>query len=477
MNFKLIIATLLFVLTMGNTAWSAPLATYVAEFTVNGAAKPDETKSAIQSLLLSRLASDRIAPQARPEGAEIKITGSYLLSGSVFSLDAAAVSSSGRVITRAFTQGNSPDELIPAVGKLAKALTDGIIRDTAPAAATPAPAPPADIIRPARTAPPATVQSLQKLTGALNGLAVGRTLPDGERELFVTGNHTLRYYRQGAELKLMAEVSYKPYEKVLAVDSADLDNDNVPEIYVTVMNGEELVSQVWTVAGTGLKQIAGPLPYFFRTVTAAGGAKKLFAQKTSGKTDFYGDVAEVVMSGGGYVLKDPVKLPKQGYLYNFNMLKGLKGGPNPVIVDRSGFLRVFNPAGDELWKSGEEYGGSEMFFKRTALGAQIHSDGGDRQVFLDQRMIVKANGELLVPKNSAYWFMANKHSYAHSSLYCFSWNGSDLEEKWHTKQNDYYLADFAYDEKNHELLLLEVVSKEGGVFDRGASRLVIKKVD
>jgi hypothetical protein len=458
------------------TAWSAPVTAYVAEFNVLGASKPEEMKTTIQALLLSRLAGKTISTQTKPEGAAIKVSGTYIVSGSVFSLDAAAVNSAGAILARAFVQGNSPDELIPAIGSLAKSLSDGIgkgaVAVASPTVAVQALVLPADIIIPVleptlRT----TGQAIHRLKGGLNGLAVGQTFPGGDRELFVVGPSTLRYYRQGAELKLLAEIRYKVYEKVLAVDSADLDNNKIPEIYVTVMDGEKLVSQVWTVDGTTLKKIAGPLPYYFRAVTATGGIKKLYAQQISGKDDFSGDVAEVVKSGSGYGLINPLKLPKQGYLYNFNLLSSTKGEQNQVITDRSGYLRVYSAAGDELWKSSEEFGGSETNFKRTDLGSDF------RPVFLEQRMIVKANGELLVAKNSASWLMLNKHSYAHSSMYCFSWNGTDLEEKWHTKPNDYYLADFAYDDSSRELLLLEVVDKEEGIFDKGASRLVIRKME
>lgn len=468
MKVNLIVAVFMIIAAACSSAWSAPVSTHVAEFSVSGSNKPDEMKTTIQLLLLTRLAGEKIVTQAKPGGTEIMVTGSYLLSGTIFSLDAAATNSAGAVIARAFTQGKSPDELIPAVGVLAKSLSEGIIKGLAAQGRDLATATPSDIIKPVRTVS-ASGQVVHKLTGTMVGLAVGQTLASGERELFVAGNHVLRYYRQGAELKLMAEIPYKVYETILAVDSADLDNNGIPEVYVTVINGEILVSQIWGVDGASLKKVAGPLPYYFRAVTGAGGVKKLYAQQISATADFYGDVSELVKSGEGYKLADPVKLPKQGYIYNFSMLKG----SNPVVFDRNGYLKVFNAADDEIWKSSEEFSGSETSFNR------IDNSGmnGHRSVFLDQRMIVKANGELLVPKNSGSWFLFNKHSYSKNSLYCFAWDGVDLQEKWHTRQSDYYLADFAYDESSRELLMLEVVTKEEGVFDKGASRLVIKKVD
>ncbi len=476
MNVQTILTVLLFVITWCTIAWAAPVTTYVAEFSMSGASKPDEMKSTIQTLLLSRLSNEKITTTGKQEGAEIKVSGSYILSGSLFSLDALAVNASGGVVARSFAQGKDPDELIPAVAALAKSLAEGIEKGTVSSVPSKAAVVQAEVVRPMPTVP-AALQGIYRLEGVLSGIAVGRTFPGGERELFVIGTHTLRYYRQGAEMKLLTEIPYKVYENVLAVDTADLDNDSIPEIYVTVMKGETLVSQVWTVDGVSMKQIAGPLPYFFRALSALNGKKKLYAQKISGLSDFDGQVAELVKSGESYTLTNPVKLPKQGYLYNFNLLKSAKGEPDTIITDRSGNLRVFNPAGDELLKSSEEYGGSETSFKRTDLDSTNSSGSGYRKVFLDQRTVVKADGELLVPKNSGSWYTLNKHTYNKNSLFCFAWNGTSLDEKWHTSQSGFYLSDFAYDDAAHEVLLLEVVSKEDGIFDAGASRIVIKKVD
>ncbi len=478
MNIRLIPALFLLIFTTCNTVWSAPITTFVSEFTVSGASKPEEMKATIQTLLLSRLAGDKIATVGKPEGAEMKITGSYLLSGNMFSLDAAAVNSAGVVVIRAFAQGKSPDDLIPALTALAKSLSEGIDKGLPATGAPQASAQPADIVIAPKIAPaPVSRQSVFKMNGALNGLAIGRTFPGGDRELFAIGSQTLRYYRQGAELKLLAEIQYKAYENLLAVDTAILANDKAPEIYVTIMNGEKLVSQVLTVDGTALKQIAGPLPYYFRSVTGVGGMKKLYAQQISSRDDFHGPVAELVKSGESYQLTNPVKLPQQGYLYNFNMVKGAGGEVDPVIFDRSRYLKLFNPAGEELWKSSDKLGGSETRFGRVDAGTMQGSGDPLRQVYLDQRIVVKANGELLVPKNMESWYMSGKRSYSRSSLYCLAWDGMNVEEKWHTAETDNYLADFAYDDAAHELMMLEVISKGEGLLSSGASRLIIRKMD
>lgn len=474
MTVHLMIATLIFIATSYCNAWGAPVATYIAEFSASGASRPDEIKTTIQTLLLSRLASDTISTQVKPEGAEIKVSGSYLLSGDLFSLDSTAVNSAGVVVARAFSQGKSPDDLIPAVGTLAKLLAAGIEKSNR-TIVTPNSLPQAPDIIKAAPMPAVAGQTVFKLDGALHSMAVGRTLPDGERDLFVAGSHTLRYLRQGKELALMTEIPFKVFEKVLAVDTADLDGNGTAEIYLTVVSNEILTSQVWIVEGKSLKKIADRLPYFFRTITTSGGVKKLYAQQMSSSNDFSGEVSEVIATRDGYAVKNPLKLPKNGYLYNFALLKTSAEHYITILTDRSGYLRAYNRTGDEISKGVEEVGGSETFFQRSDPDSQRSS--GMRKVYLDQRMVLTSNGELLVAKNSASWYMRGKHSYSKSSLYSFVWDGANLNEKWHTRQNDYYLSDIAYDDSSREVLMLEIVAKEEGVFDKGASRLVIRKVD
>ena len=71
------------------------------------------------------------------------------------------------------------------------------------------------------------------------------------RELFVVDDHVLRLYHQEAELKLVAEVTFSAAEKILGIDTADLDGDGIPEAYLTIMDGETLASQVWIARGGG----------------------------------------------------------------------------------------------------------------------------------------------------------------------------------------------------------------------------------
>ncbi len=460
---------------------------YIAPFTVTGTANRDELKLTLQNLLMSRLSNDSVMAIESAEIADISVKGSYIAFGKVFSIDAVAKSREGKVLIRAFEQGESQEELLQAVGKLAKTLVTGIeknyiqhevIQATAAVAPGVEPvAPPKDIVRVETVKNPAgSAWISQKLEGELTGVAIGRNLGNNEREVFISGSRSLKYYRMGKELTLLAEVTLPGYQKILGIDSADLDKDGVPEIYLTVMSNDDLASEVWSPEGTSLKKIAGKLPYYFRAFTFQGKSRQIYAQQMSRTADYYGDLYEVTKKGSVFDIANPLKVPRGANIFNTGMITTKEGKNCFVVLNQDRYLLVFDEKGAELWRSSDKYGGSENFITKEDL-QDIRLTGSPlRKIFLEQRITISKDGEVIVPKNDGFFIVGNSRSFTKNSLFAFTWNGLMLDELWHTKPSQNYLSDYVYDEEQKQLLLLEVVKKEG-LYDKGASALSIKRVE
>jgi len=465
----------------------------VPPFAVTGGQNRDELKGNLQTLLSSRLSGEGLLAVESPAAADITVSGSYLVFGKIFSLDAVAKSSTGAVLARAFTQGSSQDELIPAMGKLAKMLADDVAKLNIPASAPSAvlipsrqashgaateraravPQTPPDIIRAQNQVKPDNSGWVsQRLVGVLNNIALGRVL-DGEREIFMTGDRTLRYYLQGKEMRLVAERSFAGDEKVLTVDTADLDGDGVPEIYLTMMKGDTLASQVWRPEKNTLVKVADNLQYFFRGIALRGKEKRIYAQERGINEDYYGDVYELVKSGANFSLKNPIKLPRFGNIFNFNMFTDAQGKSYYILFNPDGYLLVYSQELEQLWKSSDKFGGSETYFSRRTDPTQISLT---RYRFLDQRITVTTAGEIIVPENSGFFVVGDSRSYSKSAVVAFNWNGSSLVEDWRTRQSQDYMPDYVFDDAAKMLIVLEVVQKEG-IMAKGASVVAIKKVD
>lgn len=469
-------------------ALAAPIRAYVTEFAVT----PPESgglKATLQTLLSSRMASESITPVGAASEADVIIAGSLTQLGKVFSLDAVARSASGRTVATVFEQGESQDDLIPAIGRVsAKLKAELLLRypqpaPAAPAAAAPSPsgsAAPAPVgAAPQPAAAPGTLGTTTwlspRIAGAQLGLAPALGKGDG-RGFFVAEPHALRLYRQEKGLKLLAEVQLPLRENVIAVDSAGPDQSGNPRVYLTVMDGEKPASRIYSYENGGLKLVADRLPYLFRAIALNGGARRIYAQEMGMTEDYYGDLYEMSDNGTSVEKKSAYKLPRYANIFNYTTVQGPDGKSYVTVLSTDGFLVVYSEAGEEIWRSTEKFGGSETYFQREA-GANVKETYEKfRRRFLDQRITATADGGIIVPQNSGFFVLGNSRSYSKYALVSFTWNGSSMEERWRTKQNQNYLADYFYEPGSRELVLLETVQKEG-LFGKGGSAIRVMRAD
>lgn len=477
-------------------AFATQIRVYVADMNAAGVQNKDEMKQMLQTLLASRLNGDSIVAVGSVAEADAVVTGTYVTIGKIFSVDALARTTAGKTLTRAFVQGDSQDELIPAIGKLADKLSAELVKiysaapvatESLPRVATPVtsgiirneqqvrPAPAGEFIKPREQEQGNTGGWLSKrLTGAANLMAVGKTLPDGSREIFLAENRRLSYYRQGSDMKLVAETEMRTTEKIISLDTMENSDGNL-DIYVTIIRSYEPASQVWQVKGDKLVQVAEKLPYFFRAFGLSGAAKKLYAQSMGRDADFYGDVSEATRNGSEIILKNPIKMPRFADIYSFNQFRDRDGKTFTVAINPDNYLIVYDQQLNELWRSNDKFGGSELFFQKDDADPRVTGDKF-RSIFMNQRVQVTSKGEVLVGKNEGLWVLGDARSYKKGAVYNLAWNGSSLEEKWRTRDTQNYMPDYLYDEARNELLILQTVQRPG-IMGRGASSLAIKKVE
>ncbi|OGT99807.1 MAG: hypothetical protein A2079_04285 [Geobacteraceae bacterium GWC2_48_7] len=486
-------------LLMAMSASAAPLRVYVADMNAIGVQNRDDMKIMLQTLLASRLNGQKIIAVASASEADAVVTGTYMAIGKVFSLDALAKTAGGKTLTRAFIQGENQDELIPAVTKLAEKLTAELITlystdQTATVmpqqrASTPASsdfikteqqvrsAPVSEFIKPREYEknPTAGGWLSKRLDGAANLMAVGKILPDGSRELFLVEDRRVAYYRQGNEMKLIAETAFRNSEKIISVDTMETSDGNL-DIYLTIIRADELASQVWQTKGDKLVKVAEGLPYFFRAFSLAGGPKKLYAQSMGRDADFYGDIAEATRNGSKITVKNNIKMPRYGNIYSFNQFVDKDKKVYSLVLSKDNYLIVYNQKMTELWRSNDKFGGSELYFQKEDLDNVRTTGDKNRWIFLDQKIQVTSQNEVVIGKNEGFWVLGNARSYKKGAVYCFVWNGSSLEEKWRTRDTQNYMPDYLLDESRNELLMLQIVQRSG-INVRGASSLSIKKVE
>jgi hypothetical protein len=453
-------------------ATAGPIKAYVAEFAIT----PQEAgglKTTLQTLLSSRMASEAILPVAAASEAEVLITGSYTQIGKVFSLDAVAKLNSGRTLATVFEQGESQDDLIPALGKISTRLKAEILQRYAQTSA-PAQAVAGQQVQ-SGSLPGTSVWLSQRIKGAQMGLAPLANRSEG-REIFLAESHALRAYRQEKTLKLLTEVQLPLKEKIISVDCAGPDQSGHPLVYVTIMDGEAPASKIYRYQDQQLKLVAGKLPYLFRAIAFNGGETKIYGQEMGTTEDYFGDLFEVSLTGTSVQKLNPIKLPRYANIFNYNRVTGPDGKDYATVLSTDGYLVVYSPDGEEIWRSTEKFGGSETFFLRDNATNVKDTFEKARWRFIDQRITVTKDGQIIVPQNYGFFVVGNNRSYSKYSLVSFNWTGSSMEERWRTKQSQNYLADYFLNQDSREFVLLEVVQKEG-LFGSGGSTVRVIRAD
>lgn len=470
---------------------------FVGEFNAVGVPNRDELKTTLQTLLSSRLNSDNVLAVGSAAEADVLVSGTYIAIGKVFSVDALVRSVAGKTLARTFIQGETGEELIPVIGRLADKLAAELAKlPAAPVAGTVLPQPRVapvahspDFVK-ALTAQQASSKSefikpqesgaapggwlSKRLEGAAELMAVGRVLADGSREILLAQERKLTLYHQGSEMKTVAEYELGNGFKILSVDTVEVDGGL--EIYLTLIRNGEPASQLLHIKGGQLVKLAENLPWYFRSISLAGAAKKMFAQASGREQEFFGDVFEVIRQGAGVTTGKSLRLPVGVNLYSFNQFRNADGLTATIMINSDGYLVVFDHKLKEIWRSNDKYGGSELYFQREDPENTRTTGDKYRWIFINQRIQVSAKGEILVGKNGGMWVLGNARSYSKGAVYCFVWNGSSLEEKWRTKETQNYMPDYYYDEARNELMMLQIVQSPG-MLTNGASSLAIKKVE
>lgn len=495
---------------------AGPLRVYVGEFNAVGVVAKDDTKAALQALLASRLNSDKLLAVSSASEAEVVVNGTYLAIGKQYNLDAVAKTAGGQTVTRSFVQGEGGQEvLFGAVTSLAEKLSNELTKkneaNAIPRVSVAVAAPPvvtavpvktqsADIIRPVVPQPPSgdlqrvpqgdiirpqafyrgapNRGEIKRLDGMYNLLAVGEADASGKRLLFMAQNQSVAVLREG-DSRPISGFGLSANQKVIGLDYVDADGSGKPELYVTIMASGEIDSQVWEFKDNRLVKVAEHIPYFFRAIALAGGTLKLYAQEQGrGENQFFGDVYEVARQGKKIIKRTKIPMPRFGNVYSFNQIKHPSGELLTVVFHDENYLVVYDKEQKELWRSNDAFGGSELFYQVEDLDRYRTYGDKYRWFFMNQRIQVTSQQEVLVGKNEGFFVLGNARMYKKGAVYSLYWNGAALEEVWRTKDTQNYMPDFWFDESKSELLLLQLTQREDVLMrTKGATALQIKKVE
>lgn len=303
----------------------------------------------------------------------------------------------------------------------------------------------------------------QELPFKGQAMTVGEFTGDGTMKLAVTdGQNIYIYDLTKSGVKLLTTIPGVTTQDVIALDSADLNGNGVAEIFASVY------PRSWFTSGGGLESFVmeyqngkfvktwDKVQSYFRVMDGVDGKPHLYGQGTGSDVPFYGPVREYVWQNNQYVPQAPIPLPKAyNRIYGFALadLDG-DGIPKALILDKQDYLRVFDRAGQEIYRTSDHYGGSELVLQydpeRTRTSATNPKSGIQLSEMMIQGRIyyqdIMGNGkkQLVLPRNTpSTGYIFQTRLYDKGKIFGLSWDGLGMQSVWETREVPGYIADFA----------------------------------
>ncbi|PKN06189.1 MAG: hypothetical protein CVU72_05750, partial [Deltaproteobacteria bacterium HGW-Deltaproteobacteria-7] len=338
----------------------------------------------------------------------------------------------------------------------------------------------------------------QKIPTEFKGMAIGDVNNDGLNEIVVIDKNSVYIYQKTEkELKLLEKIKGNSYDNYIAVDVADINRNDLPEILVTSLNDTLLDSFVLEFKNGKYVKIASDIRWFLRVIDTSSGIPMLLCQEYGLDKPFDTPIFEMVWRDGKYVSDQKMKIPLGLSIYGLTIDNLGVGGSDKIfalddldylyIIDKTNKslsrLTSFGFAGEELiWKSDDVYGGSNNYFENIDK-----KNPGDREksAYVNLRILTldtnkDGKKEIIIVKNLSSVGRIFKYYklFTSSEIYNLEWDGMGLAENWRTKKINGYVADYSIkdiDNDGKPEIVLALVQSVGTAI-RDKSVIVVYKL-
>jgi len=249
------------------------------------------------------------------------------------------------------------------------------------------------------------------------------------------------------------------------IDVADINGNGKPEIFVTAMRNEKVISYVMEFQDGSYHSIAA-IPGFLRVVKYPGKGNVLLGQGYDPNSFYVGKPRQYTWSAGKYVAGQEFPLPRGVTLYGFVVADMGEAQPFLVALNSNDQLVVYSN-NNAIWKSEERYPavGIKVTKPLTGLDAwqkdaeeQAEQTGGipvilhrDKERIRGRIMAVDVKGdgkeEILVPKNGVipylnYININTVTGITDAEFVGLAWTGMRLEQQLSIKHIPGMIMDF-----------------------------------
>jgi len=255
------------------------------------------------------------------------------------------------------------------------------------------------------------------------------------------------------------------------IDAADINGNGTPELFVTLLQKDKVLSYVLEYR-EGIYQRIAEVPAFLRVLSYPGKGALLLGQPYDIKNFFGGKPQVYAWSGGKYAPDREFPLPKGFTLYGFAIIEAGEADPLIVAFDDKDRIIVYL-RGSPIWKSEDIYPSFAVSANKAVATASAvisqsvaDADSSQKVKIVGRILAMDTNGdgreEIIVPKNIASSYLP---IFTNAEIVDLGWTGSRLEKRWSIPEIGGAVLDYQLlKSEGGGARILSLVQDPGGLF-------------
>ena len=318
-----------------------------------------------------------------------------------------------------------------------------------------------------------------RMEGKPVGVETGDLDGDGKNEVALCFKNRLVIARvANGKFDTVAEYSFGNSGEALTLEGVDLDGNGRMELYISLADLNNIKTIGYELSGGRIEAVTKQAPWLVRKVNLGAEGYALLGQLLNPdllnrNADFSGPVFRVSRAGDKLERGATISAP------NILMLPGFlpfEHGGQPLIarINMNDKLQALTPDGAIIWESNDDFGGSETSFERP----DGQSGGMTRYAFISPRLEPGPDGTILAPVNEGPRTFSAFRQFKGSHLKAISFDGYSMVERWRTKPQGGYMADFRIADADNDgakeiIMLVMFAHGNWGKVNYGNSALLI----